>query len=110
MRNHLVHGFIDDTSARTWDIFDGRDNDGETAKFVLSAVVPANLSHAELLELAVEYFREDITSNHDCTGQWFSRSVGVVMGSPFADLRRNADGSTSDVREVFVSVDYGRDI
>ena len=110
MRNHLVHGFIDDTSARTWDIFDGRDNDGDTAKFVLSAVVPAELSQAELLELAVEYFREDITSDYDCTGQWFTRSVGVVMGLPFADLRRNADGSTSDVREVFVSVDYGRDI
>ena len=112
MRNHLVHGFIDDTSARTWDIFDGRDNDGTDAKFVLTAVVPADLSHTELLELAVEYFREDITSDYDCTGQWFSRSVGVVMGSPYVSAYATAaDGSRSDeVREVFVSVDYGRDI
>lgn len=110
MRNHLVHGFIDDTSAHTWDVFDGRDNDGETAKFVLSAVVPDDLTHAELSELAIDYFREDITSDHDCTGEWFSRSIGVIMGSTFADMRRNDDGSTSYLREIFVSVNYGRDI
>ena len=110
MRNHRVHGFIDDARARTWDVFDGRDNDGETAKFILSAVVPADLTQAELSELAVESFCEDITSDYDCTGQWFSRSVGVLMGSTFADLCRNADGSVSDVWEVFVTVHHGRDI
>ena len=112
MREHLVFGFIDDARAQSWDVFDGRGNDGTDAKFVLTAVVPAELSQAELLELAVDYFREDITSDYDCTGQWFSRGVGVVMGSPYISAYATAaDGSRSDeVREIFVSVNYGRDI
>ena len=92
-----------DARAVSVECFSNIENTATSAGYVIVATVPAALDLDELREIVDDIFRMDITGAYDCTGQWFSNGLGLVLGSTY-----ESDGET--VRDAYITVSYGVDI
>ena len=92
-----------DAGAVSVECFSNIENTATSAGYAIVATVPAALDWDELREIVDDIFSLDITSAYDCTGQWFSRGLSLVLGSTY-----ESDGGP--VREAYITVSYGVDI